>query len=207
MKNIKKYNSFSDKLSHVKMYENFDLDKFMEDPSGNIHDDDNPEIEIGDWTTSYRGVGQVMDLPKSGEGLATVQLVDSPKSIIKVPSDKLTKIKKEEAEKAINRIPDTVREIEKLSSEIEGYLEVIGAYESDDIYLPDVDLAIELLEDMIIEIIDLKKKDPYLVYHKEYSSIIFGFSTLADAIKNSTEDRRILDRLQRIEDNFEDISG
>ena len=60
---------------------------------------------------------------------------------------------------------------------------------------------------MIIEIIDLKKKDPYLVYHKEYSYIIFGFSTLADAIKNSTEDRRILDRLQRIEDNFEDISG
>lgn len=193
-------------MKNIKLYEDFDVDKFIEDPFGNIHDDDSPDIEIGDFVTSYRGMGQVLDLPMEGRGLATLQLIDSSKSTIKVPVDKLVKVKKEEMELAIENMPDTIREIEKISEEIENYLEIIGAYESDEVYIPDVDLAVEILEDILIEIMDLKKKDPYLIYHKEYSDIISGFAALSNAIQDSTEDLNILNRVKRIENSFRDVN-
>ena len=52
-------------MKHLKIYEDFDLDKFLEDPEGNIHDDNDPEIGPGDWITSYRGVGLVLEMTRA----------------------------------------------------------------------------------------------------------------------------------------------
>jgi hypothetical protein len=191
------------KMENLKIYEDFDLDKFMEDPYGNIHDDDSPEIEEGDYITSYRGIGQVLEI---GDPFLRVQLINPSKSIVKIPKENVSKIKKEEAELAIKRIPKTSEDIERIGNDIEYYLEKIGAYDSDDIHLNNPDSALEFLENVLVDAIGIVKKDPYATYHKEYSTLIFGFSTIEDAILNSTEDPRILNRLRKIKEDFLKIS-
>ena len=193
-------------MKHLKIYEEFDLDKFLEDPSGNLHDDEDPEINPGDWVTSYRGIGQVLDLGEKENGFAKIQLVNSAKSIVKVPFDKLTKIKKEEAELAIERIPQTTKELDSIGKEIENYSESIDSY-SDDNNINDPESAIDFLEDILIRIIDLKKRDSYTIYHKEYATIIIGFANLVDVIMESTEDQNLIDRLEKIDNDFYETSG
>ena len=50
-------------MKYIKIYEDFDLDKFMQDPEAEFQkNEENPEIEPGDYVTSYRGPGQVIDM-------------------------------------------------------------------------------------------------------------------------------------------------
>ena len=81
-------------MKHVKLFEDFDLDKFMEDPESEFHDDSDPNIVEGDWVTSYRGPAKFLSL---SNGMAKVQLINGPASVVSVPYDALTNINKEEA--------------------------------------------------------------------------------------------------------------
>ena len=192
-------------MKYLKVYEDFDLDKFLEDPEGNIHDDNDPEIGPGDWITSYRGIGQVLEMPRSSSGLLKVQLVNSAKSIIQVPLEFATKIKKEEAEIASSRIPQTTKELEDISNDLDLYSESIGAYE-DNPSINDPQSATEFLEEVLIKLIELKQKDPYTIYHKEYSSILMTFGNLVDVILHSTEDPGLIRRIKKIDDDFYQLS-
>lgn len=191
-------------MKYLKLYEEFDLDKFLEDPEGNIHDDDDPEIGPGDWVTSYRGIGQVLEIPREGE-LIKVQLVDGPKSIVRIPLEMATKIKKEEAKIASSRIPETTKELGEIANDLEIYSETIGAYE-DNPSINDPESAIEFLEEVLIKLIELKQKDPYTIYHKEYSTIIMNFGNLVDVIKDSTEDSLLIRKIEKIDDDFYQLS-
>ena len=192
-------------MKHLKIYEDFDLDKFLEDPEGNIHDDNDPEIGPGDWITSYRGVGQVLEMPRSSNGIIKVQLVDSPKSIVRVPLELATKIKKEEAEIATSRIPQTEKELEEISNDLDSYSEAIGAYE-DNPAINNPESAADFLEEALIKLIGLKQKDPYTVYHKEYSSILMTFANLIDVIISSTDDNTLIRKVKKIDDAFYKLS-
>jgi hypothetical protein len=191
-------------MKHLKVYEEFDLEKFLEDPEGNIHDDDNPEIGPGDWISSYRGIGQVLEMPVSSNGLLKVQLSNSAKNIVQVPIEMATKIKKEEAKIASSRIPQTTKELEQIFDDLEIYSETIGAYEEPTINDPES--AIDFLEEVLIKLIELKQKDPYTIYHKEYTSIIMTFGNLVDTIKDSTEDPYLTRRIEKIDEDFYRIS-
>jgi hypothetical protein len=190
-------------MKHLKIYEEFDLDKFLEDPEGNIHDDDNPEITPGDWITSYRGIGQVLEILP--DETLKVELIDSSKSKVRIPLSNATKIKKEEAEIAVSKIPETIKELEEISNNLETYSETIGAYE-DVPSINDPESSIDFLEDILIKLIDLKKKDPYTIYHKEYSNIIIYFANLVDIIMDSTEDPNLKRKLEKIDNDFYQIS-
>jgi len=192
-------------MKHIRVYEDFDLDKFLEDPEGNIHDDDDPEINPGDWITSYRGIGQVLEMPKSSNGLIKVQLVNSAKSIIQVPLELSTKIKKEEAEISLSRIPHTTKELEEISNDLDSYSEAIGAYE-DDPSINDPESAVDFLEEVLIKLIELKQKDPYTIYHKEYSSVLITFGNLVDVITSSTDDQNLIRKVKKIDDDFYQLS-
>jgi hypothetical protein len=192
-------------MKYLKVYEDFDLDKFLEDPEGNIHDDSDPEIGPGDWITSYRGIGQVLEMPRSSNGLVKVQLVNSAKSIVQVPLELATKIKKEEAEIASSRIPQTTKELEGISNDLDLYSESIGAYE-DNPSINDPESATEFLEEVLIKLIELKQKDPYTIYHKEYSSILMTFGNLVDVIISSTEDQGLIRKIKKIDDDFYQLS-
>jgi hypothetical protein len=192
-------------MNHIRIYEDFDLDKFLEDPEGNIHDDDDPEINPGDWITSYRGIGQVLEMPKSSNGLIKVQLVNSAKSIIQVPLELSTKIKKEEAEIASSRTPQTTKELEEISNDLDSYSEAIGAYE-DSPSINDPESAVDFLEEVLIKLIELKQKDSYTIYHKEYSSVLITFGNLVDVIMSSTDDQNLIRKVKKIDDDFYQLS-
>lgn len=192
-------------MKHIKIYEDFDLDKFLEDPEGNIHDDSDPEISPGDWITSYRGIGQVLEMPKSSNGLIKVQLVNSAKSIVQVPLELATKIKKEQAEIASSRIPQTTKELEEISNDLDSYSEAIGAYE-DSPAINDPESAADFLEEVLIKLIELKQKDPYTIYHKEYSSVLITFGNLVDVIISSTDDNELIRKVKKIDDDFYQLS-
>jgi len=192
-------------MKHLKIYEDFDLDKFLEDPAGNIHDDSDPEIGPGDWITSYRGIGQVLEMPKSSNGLIRVQLVNSAKSIVQVPLELATKIKKEEAEIASSRIPQTTKELDEISNDLDSYSEAIGAYE-DKPSINDPESATDFLEEVLIKLIELKQKDSYTIYHKEYSSVIMTFGNLVDVIISSTDDNNLIRKVKKIDDDFYQLS-
>jgi len=192
-------------MKHIRIYEDFDLDKFLEDPEGNIHDDDDPEIGPGDWITSYRGIGQVLEMPKSSNGLIKVQLVNSAKSIIQVPLELSTKIKKEEAEIASSRTPQTTKELEEISNDLDSYSEAIGAYE-DSPSINDPESAVDFLEEVLIKLIELKQKDSYTIYHKEYSSVLITFGNLVDVIMSSTDDQNLIRKVKKIDDDFYQLS-
>ena len=192
-------------MKHIKIYEEFDLDKFLEDPAGNIHDDSDPEISPGDWITSYRGIGQVLEMPKSSNGLIRVQLVNSAKSIVQVPLELATKIKKEEAQIASSRIPQTTKELEGISNDLDSYSEAIGAYE-DNPSINDPESATDFLEEVLIKLIELKQKDSYTIYHKEYSSVIMTFGNLVDVIISSTDDNNLIRKVKKIDDDFYQLS-
>ena len=192
-------------MKHLKIYEDFDLDKFLEDPAGNIHDDSDPEISPGDWITSYRGIGQVLEMPKSSNGLIRVQLVNSAKSIVQVPLELATKIKKEEAQIASSRIPQTTKELEGISNDLDSYSEAIGAYE-DNPSINDPESATDFLEEVLIKLIELKQKDSYTIYHKEYSSVIMTFGNLVDVIISSTDDNNLIRKVKKIDDDFYQLS-
>lgn len=192
-------------MKYLKVYEDFDLDKFLEDPEGNIHDDSDPEIGPGDWITSYRGIGQVLEMPRSSNGLLKVQLVNSAKSIVQVPLELAKKIKKDEAEIASSRIPQTTKELEGISNDLDLYSESIGAYE-DNPSINDPESATEFLEEVLIKLIELKQKDPYTIYHKEYSSILMTFGNLVDVIISSTDDQNLIRKVKKIDDDFYQLS-
>jgi hypothetical protein len=192
-------------MKHIRVYEDFHLDKFLEDPEGNIHDDDDPEINPGDWITSYRGIGQVLEMPKSSNGLIKVQLVNSAKSIIQVPLELSTKIKKEEAEIASSRTPQTTKELEEISNDLDSYSEAIGAYE-DNPSINDPESAVDFLEEVLIKLIELKQKDSYTIYHKEYSSVLITFGNLVDVIMSSTDDQNLIRKVKKIDDDFYQLS-
>jgi hypothetical protein len=192
-------------MKHIRVYEDFDLDKFLEDPEGNIHDDDDPEINPGDWITSYRGIGQVLEMPKSSNGLIKVQLVNSAKSIVQVPLELSTKIKKEEAEIASSRTPQTTKELEEISNDLDSYSEAIGAYE-DSPSINDPESAVDFLEEVLIKLIELKQKDSYTIYHKEYSSVLITFGNLVDVIMSSTDDQNLIRKVKKIDDDFYQLS-
>ena len=192
-------------MKHIRVYEDFDLDKFLEDPEGNIHDDDDPKIGPGDFITSYRGIGQVLEIPKSSNGLIKVQLVNSSKSIVQVPLELSTKIKKEEAEIASSRTPQTTKELEEISNDLDSYSEAIGAYE-DDPSINDPESAVNFLEEVLIKLIELKQKDSYTIYHKEYSSVLITFGNLVDVIMSSTDDQNLIRKVKKIDDDFYQLS-
>jgi hypothetical protein len=144
-------------------------------------------------------------MPRSSIGLLKVQLVNSAKSIIQVPLEIATKIKKEEAEIASSRIPQTTKELEDISNDLDLYSESIGAYE-DNPSINDPESATEFLEEVLIKLIELKQKDPYTIYHKEYSSILMTFGNLVDVIISSTEDQGLIRKIKKIDDDFYQLS-
>lgn len=207
-------------MKHIKIYEDFDLEKFLEDPNSEFHDDSNPEIEIGDWVTSYRGPGQLLSI---NNDIARVQLISGSSAIILVPFSALNKITKAEAAKISKDLPDTQKEIKKMATDMEA---IMKASVSDDeetgeeIFTGNLEKTVAYLEDFLVDAIDLKNKDPYSPYYKEYGSFTSQLTNicylLLDFIGKSMEStgsptelaslKNYRDRMEKIQDKFFEIS-
>ena len=210
-------------LKYIKIYEDFDLDKFLEDPDSEFHDDSDPEIQEGDWVISYRGLGQVLSI--NGD-TAKVQLISGARAIFNVPVGMLTKTTKEEAIERAKNLPNTKKELSGMISELDKILSAsvsIDDETGEEMFTGSIDKSIEYLEDFLVEIISLRNKDPFCPYYTEYSSFISRVSEICflilDNIKSQMEftNRKISSRemselqtkkkkMEAIQDKYFEIS-
>jgi hypothetical protein len=207
-------------LKHVKLFEDFDLDKFMEDPESQFHDDSDPNIVEGDWVTSYRGPAKFLSLTN---GMAKVQLINGPGSVVSVPYDALTKINKEEALKMSRNMINAKDELDKMGSEMDSILSAsVGEDDEtgDEIFTGNEEKTVSYLEDFLVDLIDLKNKDPYSPYYTEYGKFTSKLATLCyllidhigrnlDSSSNPSEIGRLKNlkhKVEVIQDKFFEIS-
>lgn len=186
-------------MKHVKLFEDFDLDKFLQDPDAEFaKNEDNPELEPGDYVDTYRGHGQLLSI--DGE-FATVKFTGSNGTIAKVPVFALKKIKKSSVN---TEMPDTSAEVKHLADQITNYVNVI---EDDDLESEPAQInsraALDFLEDILLDIISLQKKDPDTSRVDAYSDLMNGVSTIAYYAGQSDEEsynrsQQLLHEFQRI---------
>jgi hypothetical protein len=165
-------------LKYIKLFEDFDLDKFMEDPESQFHDDTDPNIIEGDWVTSYRGPAKVLSI--SGE-MARVELINGPRSIVSVPFEFLTKITKEEALKLSRNKVDSKKELTTMNQEMEAVLKAAISEDDetgDEIFSGNMEKTISYLEEFLVDLIDLKNKDSYSPYYTEYGTFTSNLANL-----------------------------
>ena len=193
-------------LKHIKLYEEFDLDAFMSNPEEYFHIDESDEIDLGDYVTSYRGIGQVISMDSD---FIKVQLIDGPKSVVKVPSDMAKKIKKKEAMEIASKLPSTQNELRSLSDELANYIEVITTTNDDDTETISGNpiSSVDYLEEILIDVISLTQKDTYTTYYREYADLVSGIASLAHSIIEKSADDSLKNRVDVILDKFYEISN
>lgn len=194
-------------MKHIRLFENFDLDSFMKDPESYFHNDDSSEIEEGDYVSSYRGVGQVLSM--DGDFIK-VQLIDGPKSIVRVPRELVLKVAKADALQIAQSLTNTRRDLEELSEDLQDYLETMVSTndeETKEIITGDLEASVKYLEDILIEVIGLQKKDSYTTSYPQYSNLVSLIATFAHLILESTEEEEIQKRVDVILDKFYEISN
>jgi hypothetical protein len=194
-------------MKHVRLYENFDLEAFMKDPESYFHDDSSPEIVEGDYVNSYRGVGQVLSMDND---FVKVQLIDGPKSIVRVPRELVTKIAKADAMQIAQALTNTRKELEVLSSDLQDYLDTMSSTddeETKEIISGDIEASVNYLESILIDVIGLQKKDSYTTSYPQYSQLVSIIATFAHLILETTEDDEIQKRVDSILDKFYEISN
>ena len=207
-------------MKHIRIFEDFDLDKFMEDPESQFHDDSDPNIIEGDWVTSYRGPAKFLSL---SNGMAKVQLINGPGSVVSVPYDALTKINKEEALKMSRNMINAKEELDRMNSEMDSILKAsIGEDEEtgEEIFIGNDEKTVSYLEDFLVDLIDLKNKDTYAPYYTEYGKFTSQLASLCyllldhigrniDSSNNSSEIERLKNlknKVEVIQDKFFEIS-
>jgi uncharacterized protein (UPF0216 family) len=192
-------------MKHVKLYEDFDLDKFLEDPQSQFHDDSNPDIEEGDWVNSYRGPGQLLMVNQ--RDTCKVQLLDGPGTIAHVPREALTKITKEEAMKISRNLPDTQKELKEALEDIMRLEETSISYNNGEMYFSGKqENVISYFEDLLVDLIDLKNKDSYTPYYTEFHKILTRVALICDLIIDSVDDNALKNRISVMQDKFFEVS-
>jgi len=192
----------------------------MEDPESQFHDDSEPNIIEGDWVTSYRGPAKFLSL---SNGMAKVQLINGPGSVVSVPYDALTKINKEEALKMSRNMINAKEELDRMNSEMDSILKAsIGEDEEtgEEIFIGNDEKTVSYLEDFLVDLIDLKNKDTYAPYYTEYGKFTSQLASLCyllldhigrniDSSNNSSETGRLKNlknKVEVIQDKFFEIS-
>lgn len=187
-------------MKHVKLFEDFDLDKFLQDPDAEFaKNEDRPELEPGDWVDTYRGHGQLLSI--DGE-FAKIKFTGSNGTIAKVPVFSLKKIKKSSVN---TEMPNTEAEVKQLADQVTNYVNII---EDDDLESEPAQInansALDFLEDILLDIISLQKKDPDTTRVSAYSDLMNGVSVLAYYSGKYGEEE--YDRSQRILSEFQRMS-
>lgn len=190
---------------HIKMFEEFDLERFMASPEEYFHDDESPTIEEGDYVTSYRGTGQVLKLDPI---FAQVQLFDGPKSLVKIPVENLTKIKKEEAVDFMKKTVDSRKDLKAILDQVQQYLESVEttSEEEEEKISGNLESTVDYLEEILVDILSLKRKDPYTTQYQDFYSLISLIASISHLAISQTEDRNLLKRITAVLDKFYEIS-
>lgn len=173
-------------MSYIKTFENFDTDSFDKSP-----------INPGDYVTSYRGNGQLVEI--DGE-FAKIRLLDSSNRTVKVPVFAVSKIDKPD----LADQPATVDELTKLYADVEHYVKIVDEVDQDYGSIRPEKL-VEFMEDILIDVIRLQQKDRNTFFLEEYDYILDGIANIANHTKQM--DPSLGSHIDRILDKFENLSA
>jgi len=177
-------------MRHIKIYEDFDLDKFLEDPSREIHGDDDV-IDIGSYVNSYRGPGQVIDL--DGNFWVIQPIGSSSDRSFRIPKESAEKMKLEDVQKLVSAsssASNTKAEIDKINSDIEDFME--GSISDEDgewKYRGNINTAIEFIEEIVVDLYSLNKRDSNMKFTDSFAKLISNLAILFDNIVEASEDK------------------
>jgi hypothetical protein len=184
-------------MKYIKVYEDFDLDRFMQDPDAEFQrNEENPGIEPGDYVTSYRGAGQVIDMDAN---FAKIELLDSSKKIVRVPIDLITKTKKVDV---YQDNKSHAEEIAELGEEVRQYAEIISPDGEDPMNVNSGAIA-GFIENTLIDILSMYKKDKNVTYLPGYEKVVNGIAILADIAEQA--DPSVSDRIQAALEKFYEL--
>ena len=192
-------------MKYTKFLEDFDPNKFIDNPESQFRNGPDPNVVEGDWVTSYRGPAKFLSLSND---MAKVQLINGPGSVVSVPYDALTKTKKE---------------LDRMNSEMYSILKAsIGEDEEkeEETFIGNDEKTISYLEDFLVDLIDLKNKDTYVPYYTEYGNFLSQLASLCyllldhigrgmDSSGNPSEISRLKNlknKVEIIQDKFFEIS-
>jgi hypothetical protein len=188
-------------MKHIKLFEDFDLDKFLENPDKELADDASPEINIGSYVDSYRGKGRVVDMDNN---FATVELHNSKGNRVKVPLFALTKISSNTIE--TTKVGDSkadLAELVKQGTEYLDYLKSVEEYSDDeDSFSGQVnfDTLLGFIQDTVVEVISIKNNDTAYDSYNDYHHLINIVASLADIIQTVRPD--LTDEVDAALENF-----
>jgi len=184
------------RLKYTKLFEEFDLDKFMENPEEHYGNSEEGEIEEGDWVTSYRGTGQVLKMDKD---FARVELTGSKRHIVMVPVFALKKMKRPETENDF----DTKEKLAEISQSLNQYIETVTPDEDSRLNNPEA--VVDWVEsELLLDVISLSKRDPDTGSYPEYDSIVTQVALLMDIAMESDPD--LSERAEAVLDKFYELS-
>jgi hypothetical protein len=173
-------------MSYIKTFENFETDSFDKSP-----------IQPGDYVTSYRGNGQLIEF--DGE-FAKIRLLDSSNRTVKVPIFAVSKIDKPDLEDQ----PATVEELTKLYADVQHYVKIVDEIDQDYGSVRPEKL-VEFMEDILIDVIRLQQKDRNTYFLEEYDYILDGIANIANHTKQ--RDPSLASHIDKILDKFENLQS
>lgn len=185
-------------MKYIKLFEDFDLDKFMQDPESHLGNPDSPEIEEGDWVSSYRGVGQVLKF--EGE-MARVKLEGSKEVIAIIPVFALKKIQRPDGKEY-----NTAQELKRISGEVLNYADaILSDDEEEGVHMNNPEAVVDYVEsELLLDVISLLKNDPDAGYYEEYSHIVTTVARLLDYAMEA--DPELSERAEAVLDKFYELS-
>ena len=207
-------------MKYTKFLEDFDPNKFIDNPESQFRNGPDPNVVEGDWVTSYRGPAKFLSLSND---MAKVQLINGPGSVVSVPYDALTKINKEKALKMSRNMINAKDELNRMNSEMEQILKASVGEDEDteeEIFIGNPEKTVSYLEDFLVDLIDLKNKDPYAPYYTEHGKFTSQLTTLCyllldyigkdiDSANNPSEIsslKNLKNKVEVIQDKFFEIS-
>lgn len=184
-------------MKYLKLFEAFDLDKFLDDPDSQMGNPDSPEIEIGDWTKSYRGVGQVYDIE---DEYYVIQLSGSKRALAKVPKFAVTKVGKPDSEDYGN----SIEQMESLIQTLDQYIQAL-APEDEGETVNNPESVIDYIEsEVLLDLISIIKKDPDAASYGEFDQIVTRVALLVDLAIEA--DPELMERAVAVQDKFYELS-
>lgn len=192
-------------MKHVILFEDFDLEKFLNNPEEFFHDDTRPEIEEGDYITCYRGTGQVLEL---GPVFGKIQLFDGPKTVVQVPIENLTKLNREEAKKIMGRSENSQRELKKILDDLDKFADVIETTsdQGEEKLSGNLEATVEYLEEILTDILAMSKSDPFTTQYQDYSNLVGLVARISHFIMEQSEQNPDLqNRTALVLDKFYEI--
>jgi hypothetical protein len=173
-------------MSYIKTFEKFETDSFDKSP-----------IQPGDYVTSYRGNGQLIEF--DGE-FAKIRLLDSSNRTVKVPVFAVSKIDKPDLEDQ----PATVEELKALYADVQHYVKIVDEIDQDYGSVRPEKL-VEFMEDILIDVIRLQQKDRNTYFLEEYDYILDGIANIANHTKQ--RDPSLASHIDKILDKFENLQS